>query len=139
MIAQILICLSAGIILLLGTVHLIYTFSGNKLKPRHPSLQSQMEQVSPVITSQTSMWQAWIGFNASHSLGAILFGLVYGYLALVHPVLLFHSWFLLGTGLVMLFSLLALATCYWFSIPFRGICLATLSFLAGTISFWWAT
>jgi hypothetical protein len=27
------------------------------------------------------MWKAWVGFNASHSYGAILFGLVYGYLA----------------------------------------------------------
>ncbi len=28
-----------------------------------------MQQVSPVITRQTTMWKAWVGFNASHSYG----------------------------------------------------------------------
>ena len=28
-----------------------------------------------MITPQTTLWRAWIGFNASHSLAAILFGL----------------------------------------------------------------
>jgi hypothetical protein len=35
------------------------------------------------------MWKAWIGFNASHSFGLILFGTVYAYLALAHGSFLF--------------------------------------------------
>src|SRR5438046_6957052 len=30
------------------------------------------------------MWRAWVGFNASHSMGAMLFGLVFAFLALAH-------------------------------------------------------
>jgi hypothetical protein len=53
-----------------------------------------MSATAPVISRETTMWKAWIGFNASHSLGAILFGLVYGYLALAHPAFLFPIPFL---------------------------------------------
>src|SRR6187431_1655910 len=111
---------SAGIILLLGVIHLVYTFYGRKLAPRDPALQAAMREVSPVLTRETTMWKTWVGFNASHSMGAILFGLIYGYLALMEPMLLFHSAFLLAVGLAMLGSLSVLGKLYWFSIPFRG-------------------
>ena len=120
----ILITRSAGIILLLGTAHLVYTFHGPKLRPRDPQLIEQMKRVSPVITKQTDMWKCWIGFNASHSLCAILFGLVYGYLAISHSEFLFSSHFLLAIGLGLLTSLVVLGKLYWFSIPFRGILIA---------------
>ena len=80
--AKILMVLSASIVLTLGVVHLVYTFWGPKLTPRDPALQISMSQISPVITKETTMWRAWVGFNASHSMGAILFGLVFGFLAL---------------------------------------------------------
>src|SRR5438309_371757 len=87
--AKVLMVLSASIIFTLGVVHLVYTFSGPKLTPRDPALQISMSQISPVITKETTMWRAWVGFNASHSMGAILFGLVFGFLALAHGQLLF--------------------------------------------------
>ncbi len=54
------------------------------------------------------MWRAWVGFNASHSMGLILFGLVFGFLALAQDHLLFHSPFLLVVGLAMLGGFVAL-------------------------------
>src|SRR5450755_1764351 len=66
--------LSASIVLTLGVVHLVYTFWGPKLTPRDPALQISMSQISPVITRETTMWRAWVGFNASHSMGLILYG-----------------------------------------------------------------
>jgi hypothetical protein len=119
--ATILMSLSAGIVLMLGILHLVYTFSGPKLTPRDPALQLSMQQTSPVISRQMTMWQAWVGFNASHSMGAILFGLIYGFLALVESELLFGSPFLLLVGLAMLGGLLALAKLYWFRIPLAWI------------------
>ncbi len=115
---------SAGIILALGVAHLVYTFYGKKLTPRDPALQAAMREVSPVLTRETTMWKTWIGFNASQSMGAILFGLIYGYLTIVHPALLFQSTFLLAVGFAMLGGLMALGKLYWFSVPFRGICLS---------------
>jgi len=129
--AQILMLLSAGNILALGVIHLAYTFRGSKLTPRDPALQIAMSRTSPVITKETTMWHCWVGFNASHSMGAILFGLVYGFLAVAHAQLLFHSMFLLVVGLAMLGGFLALGKVYWFSIPFRGIAVALACYLAG--------
>src|SRR5258708_39963381 len=94
-IAPSLVGVSAGIILLLGILHLLYTFRGQKLHPRDAALETRMKEVSPVLTRETTMWKAWVAFNASHSCGAILFGLVYGYLAVAQSSFLFHSPFLL--------------------------------------------
>ncbi len=131
--ANTLIAISSGIILLLGIVHLAYTFFGSKLTPRDAALQASMKLVSPVITRETTMWKSWIGFNASHSLGAILFGLIYGYLALHHPAFLFESNFLLIVGWSLLASFVVLGKLYWFSIPFRGILIAFACYCAAVI------
>jgi hypothetical protein len=127
--ASILMVISAGIILALGVLHLIYTFSGKKLTPRDSALQVRMAEVSPVITRQTTMWKAWVGFNASHSYGAILFGLVYGYLPVVHREILFNSPFLLAIGLAALGGWLFVGKVYFFNTPFRGILLATICYV----------
>ena len=83
-----------------------------------------MREVSPVITRQTTLWKCWIGFNASHSMGAIGFGLIYGYLALMQPEMLFQSAFLLAVGFVLLTGYAILGERYWFSVPYKGICLS---------------
>jgi len=131
--AQILIVISAGIITLLGLMHLTFTYFGDKLHPSNPALLAQLKSTHPVISRQTSMWKAWVGFNASHSLGAILFGVIFGYLALVQPTVLFHSYFLGFAGLFTLCSYLAMAKLYWFIRPLQGISLAFLFYVAGFI------
>lgn len=124
---------SAGVLLLFGTAHLVFTFHGPKFDPRDPQLKVLMQQVSPVISRDTTMWKAWIGFNASHSYGAMLYGAVYGYLALWHPDFLFQSWFLLALGLVLLAGLVFLGHVYWFSTPYRGILFASALYLAALV------
>jgi hypothetical protein len=133
MLAQILVAASAFVVLALGLIHLLYTFTTNKFSPRDPDLEARLKVVSPVLSSQTTMWRAWVGFNASHSLGAILFGLVYGYLALVRFSLLAMPSFLSILGLACLASYLVLAKLYWFSTPFRGVALALALYVAGLI------
>ncbi|MGC9987015.1 MAG: hypothetical protein ABSC07_00395 [Terriglobales bacterium] len=122
--------LSSGIIFTLGVVHLVYTFWGPKLTPRDPALQISMSQISPVISKETTMWRAWMGFNATHSMGAILFGLVFGYLALAHGQLLFQSLFLLAVGLAMLGGLVVVSRVYFFSVPLTGICISLACYVA---------
>jgi hypothetical protein len=113
--------LSASIVLALGVIHLVYTFWGPNLTPRDPALQISMSQTSPVITKETTMWRCWIGFNATHSMGLILFGLVFGFLALAHSQILFRSPFLLAVGLAMLVSYVVLCRVSFFSAPLRGV------------------
>ena len=125
---------SALVIFALGAIHLVYTFSGTRLRPRDDALMARMQEVSPRITPEITMWSAWVGFNASHSYGALLYGLVYGYLALAHGDLLFGSPFLLAVGLVLLLGYAFLGKRYWFSIPYRGILLATALYVAGVVA-----
>jgi hypothetical protein len=128
--AKILMVLSASIIFTLGVVHLVYTFWGPMLTPRDTALQISMSQISPVITKETTMWRCWVGFNASHSMGLILFGLVFGFLALAHGQLLFQSSLLLVVGMAMLGGLVVLSKVYWFSAPFTGTSLALACYVA---------
>ena len=130
MLAQIFMVSSAGIILVLGLLHLAYTYDGDKLHPRDNDLLDRMKATSPVISRQTSMWKAWVGFNASHSLGAILFGTIFGYLAVQQPALLFQSYFLAAAGLSVLGGYLVMAKLYWFEWPLLGILLAFLAYVA---------
>jgi hypothetical protein len=131
-----LVAASAAIILLLGLIHLLYTFHGPKLHPRDAALETRMKEVSPVLTRETTMWKAWVGFNASHSYGAILFGLLYGYLALAHSSFLFQSLFLLLVGLFFLAGYVFLGKVYWFSVPSRGIVLSTALYVAALVIKW---
>ena len=52
--------------------------------------------------------------------GAMLFSLVYGYLALVHGELIFQSVFIQAVGFAMLAGLVVLAKLYWFITPLTG-------------------
>lgn len=130
MAAEILMVFSACIVFSLGVAHLGYTFWGLKLTPRDPALQFSMRQISPVITKETTMWRCWVGFNASHSMGLMLFGLVFGFLALAHRQFLFHSLFLLVVGLAMLGGFVVLCKVYFFSVPLKGISIALACYVA---------
>ena len=127
---------SAAIIFVLGLLHLVYTFRGSKLHPRDEQLTAKMKQISPRVTRQTTMWKAWIGFNASHSYGALLFGSVYGYLAIAHSAFLFQSPFLLLLGLLLLAGYVLLGKLYWFSVPFRAIVISSACYVGALVLVW---
>jgi len=131
--AKILMLLSAGIVFTLGVVHLVYTFWGPNLTPRDPALQISMSQIAPVITKETTMWRCWVGFNASHSMGLIFFGLVFGFLALAHGRLLFQSPFLLAAGLAMLCGFVVLSKAYFFSAPLLGVSISLACYVASIV------
>lgn len=132
MLARDLILASSGIILAMGLLHLAYTFLTDKFSPHgDAALKKRMQQVSPNISRDTTMWKAWVGFNASHSFGVICFGAVYGYLDLCHTALLLHDRFLAVFGGLFLLCYLILARRYWFNVPQAGILLALLLYLGG--------
>jgi hypothetical protein len=128
--ARILMVLSASISFTLGIVHFVYTFWGPNLTPRDPALEISMSQISPVITKETTMWRAWVGFNATHSMALILFGLIFGFLALAHSELLFRSPFLLVVGLATLGGLVVLCKVYFFRAPLIGVCVSLACYVA---------
>ena len=131
---SLLVVASALIIFTLGALHLLLTYRGKSFCPRDSDLESQMKAVAPRISQETTMWRAGAGFHASHSIGAMLFGLVYGYLALEPTQLLFKSSFLLTLGFAYLTLVAILCRLYWLRVPFWGLVLATLLYAGALIT-----
>ena len=74
--------------------------------------------MSTEVTSQCTDCKAVLPTDAKHCL-------VYGYLALMAPGVFFGAIFLRAVGLLTLVCHVFLGARYWFSVPFRGIVLAT--------------
>ena len=117
-------------------MHLSLTFWGTGLTPRDPALEASMSTTSPVLTNETTMWRCWTGFNATHSMALILFGLIYGYLALAHPQLLFRSPFLLLVGLATLAGLVVICKLYFFRSPLIGVSISLLFYVLSVALSW---
>ena len=133
MIEKYLIILGSFIFLALGCAHLAYTFFPNKFFARKAETVDSMKNDFPILTRQTTMWKAWIGFNASHSAGAIFIGLANIILVCGHFKIYQDSvGFLLLNDLTLIFYLY-LAKKYWFKIPLRWILVATICFIVATI------
>lgn len=109
------------IVFALGSLHAWLTLSSEKFSPRDDALKARLQEVSPRISTQTTMWRAGLGFHYSHSLGAILFAAVYAYLAWFGWDFLMQSVFLRALGLVYLLTMLTLAVKFWFRIPVIGL------------------
>ncbi len=75
------------------------------------------------------MWDAWLGFNISHGLGAAVFGALAIVVAVYQGGALAQPWVLLAmTGVSAIY--LAVASRFWFYVPALGIGLATACFAA---------
>jgi hypothetical protein len=131
--ARILIVLGASILGVLGGIHLAYTFFSDKLLPRDRAVIDAMRSTSLALTRETTIWDAWVGFNASHSLGAILFAAFYLLLAVQHPEVLVQSKSFPLLGVATCAAYLWLAHAYWFKIPFMGIAIATACFAVAAV------
>ncbi|MCC7005352.1 MAG: hypothetical protein IT497_01745 [Ottowia sp.] len=114
-------------------MHLTYTFFTDKFHPQDTALLTTLKVATPIISRETTIWKGLVGFNASHSIGFIMFGLIYGYLAFAHLDFFVSSAFLMIIGLATLLSYMALAKQYWFKVPFTGITLATAFYIVGLV------
>ena len=128
-----LIIIGSSILLALGTIHLFYTFFTKRLYPKRNKVVEVLKEECPVLTSETTMWKAWIGFNASHSAGIIFF-------AKINILIVFNAFelfqeslaiLILDNGFILFF--LFLAKKYWFRTPFLGVFAASICFLVSTV------
>src|SRR6185295_2900712 len=128
MIEKLLLLTGSFIILFLGALHLYYTFFSNRFQPRNPEVEIGMRSTTPRLTNSTTMWNAWVGFNASHSLGAIYFGII-NFILILGFFEVYRSSILLQLfNIITLSFYLFLGKKYWFRIPYRGILTATICF-----------
>ena len=135
--AGILIAVGGLVFALLGLLHGFYTWADTR-KPRRlaPDVPSVIDAMScssvRLSRGGTTMWRAWLGFNFSHSLGAVMFGT--GCIALgiaLRTSALPKAALLVPVAIGCLYLWLAIR--YWFRIPAIGIAAATACFAAGWI------
>jgi hypothetical protein len=129
MIAQYSWIVGSFIFSFLGTIHLLYTFFSRKFLVSDSTVMAGMKTTHPLISKDTTVWKCWIGFNASHSIGALFLGLINIHLATSYYSVLENSFFALFLTLITGFSYLLLARKYWFNIPFIGVSIATGCFM----------
>jgi len=133
MFAQYLWIFGSFIFLLLGTAHLRITFLGTKLHPKNDATTEEMKNAQLRLTKETTIWKSWIGFNASHSSGAIFFGALNMTLASQYFWIIQESVFIVFITMLFVLFFLFLAKMYWFKIPFIGILISTVCFVVSII------
>lgn len=133
MVAQVLMIIGATLFGLLGAAHLIYTFFTNVFDSRDAATTEAMKCTSPVLSRDMTMWSAWVGFNASHSVGILLFAAVYLLLAARHMSLLRQSPELVWLPVLGVGSYVVIALRYWFIKPLIGAAITTSCFLGAAL------
>ncbi|MGX5172504.1 LIC_13387 family protein [Aliikangiella sp. IMCC44653] len=124
-----LIIVGASIFGVLGIVHLLFTFFTNKFHAFNNHVTESMKGTSPVLTKETTMWDAWVGFNASHSLGAISIAAIYIPLAVFNMEVISENIYYSIFVTIISIAYLGLAYKYWFRVPFFGFAIATVCFI----------
>jgi len=128
----------AGLIYsVLGLLHAIYTLLDERnpkyLAPDDPAVVTAMQNSKLRLSrGAITMWQAWISFNLTHSLAAIIFGTVCIVVTANFGLFVFSPWTLLALASTSaLFAIIGLR--YWFSVPRAGSLIATLCLLAAAL------
>jgi hypothetical protein len=121
----------------LGLLHAVYTLLDERhprrLAPDDPALVTAM-QTSKLRLSRgaTTMWQAWISFNLTHSLAALMLGAACLIVAACFRIFAFPPAALFTlAGVSLLVSLIGLR--YWFAVPRVGSLVATGCLLAAAL------
>ena len=132
-IARFLLEVGGGIFVLLGSLHGLYTFLDirrpRRLVPQDPALTLGMT-TTPLRLSRggTTMWRAWGGFNFSHSVGVVLFGVLCIGAGVALGAMVVPVWVLLVLVVISVIYL-GISLLYWFWIPTAGIAAASFCLL----------
>ncbi len=135
--SQYLLIAGGTIFSILGLLHAIYTIC-DIYRPRHlaPMNQAVIDQMAAagvrLARGRTNMWDAWLGFNLSHGLGAVIFGLVcVGAGVFARGVAVPKVTLLILVLVGVIYFLLAVR--FWFRVPAIGIAIGTGFLLMGWV------
>lgn len=119
--------------LLLGAAHAWHTpvrpDETKGLSPRDPAVAEAMAGTTPRLTARTDLWRAWVGFNYSHSLGAMLFGLFVVLIGRSEASFRAEAAVALPLSVAVSVAYLVLGIKYWFRTPIIGIAFGLACFL----------
>lgn len=125
--------------LVLGAAHAMATprtpGDPKGLSPADPNLAEAMARSAVRLTRRTNVWLAWVGFNFSHSLGAVLFGVVVLLVGRSSETFQLEGPLFLPLALLVSGVYFVLGRRYWFRTPIIGIALSCLLFALSSILF----
>ena len=123
--------------ILLGAIHILYSLMDvrmpKKLTPHDDSVRLAMQKSTLALTRQTTVWRAWLGFNISHGIGVLFFGVIFLTLALDDFTLMSRVWLLPCLAVAVSTSYLVLSVKYWFRIPAVGSGIGAACFVAALV------
>lgn len=117
------------IFIILGTIHLVYTFFTHKFSSKNRIVIREMKTSHLNLTKETTIWKAWIGFNASHSIGVIFIGVINFYLAFKYFSTLQSDHFFFIFNILIIGVYVCLSKIYWFKIPLIGTLIALVCYI----------
>jgi hypothetical protein len=125
--------------IVLGLAHAVATpqtpADAKGLSPRDPAVRDAMARDRILLTRRTTLWLTWVGFNLSHSLGAVLFGAVVVLIGRSSASFEAQASLFLPLAVLVSAIYLVLGVRYWFRTPIIGISLASVCFLVSWVLF----
>jgi hypothetical protein len=132
-IARYLVIVGAAIFLILGILHGVLTLQDlsdpRTFTPPDKVLRQAMQSSIIAIDPHTNLWQAWLGFNLSHSLGLVMFGGTLLAIGLFYFQVFAHSYLLQGCAIFIANAYLVMSLKFWFSKPAIGSSIALTCFV----------
>ncbi len=132
-VAQALVFIGAAIFVALGTLHGLLALrdisNPKAFTPIDPSVRQAMQGAKLAFNPRANVWQAWLGFNLSHSLGLVVFGGFSLALGWRHFEVFARSLVVQALTLLVAVSYFVLSVRFWFWGPALGSGSAFLCFL----------
>jgi hypothetical protein len=137
--SQYLLIAGGTIFSILGLLHAIYTicdiYRPRYLAPKNQSVIDQMASAGVRLArGRTNMWDAWLGFNLSHGLGVVIFGLgCVGAGVFARSLAVPRATLLILVLVGVIYLLLAIR--FWFRTPAVGVAIGTGLLFLGWVSY----
>ena len=107
--------------IIFGIVHALMTpVTPNQMKaltPRDPAFRTAMSREVFLLTRRTNLWLCWVGFNFSHSLGLVAFGIVVLSIGRSQASFVDQATIFVPLAVVVSLLYLVLGLRYWFRSP----------------------
>lgn len=133
---QILLTAAGVILLLMGAGHFALTvrdiWKPTSFTPTDDAIRRAMQDAPLRFSRRLTLWDAWLGFNLSHSMGAIMLGGALLYAA-AHFAAFRESVFLQSAAVLIPVVYLLVAVRFWFRGPVLGISIALLCILGAVL------
>lgn len=108
----------------LGLLHLVFTAKDiaepRFLAPKSQKALAEMQTEELRLTSETTVWRAWLGFNVTHSLAVLMTGVTTVYLSLNYWTIMESDVVIAWAAPFLAWVFVMLAKQFWFSRPFSG-------------------